>query len=83
MDGSKLFLTRLRCQTQRMSTKALPNGRPLYVVLEDDALISDFSIKSGRLLGRGAKKKHEVRLTVDITVKVLRVFGQNQCLLSG
>jgi hypothetical protein len=56
---------------------------PLYVVLEDDALITDFSIKSGRLLGRAAKKKHEVRLTVDITIKVLRVFGQNQCLIGG
>src|SRR5262249_25688134 len=33
-----------------------PTADPLYVVLEDDALISDFSIKSGRLLGRGTKK---------------------------
>jgi hypothetical protein len=60
-----------------------PTADPLYVVLEDDALISDFSIKSGRLLGRGAKKKHQVRLTVDVTVKVLRVFDQNQCLTGG
>ena len=60
-----------------------PIADPLYVVLEDDALISDFSIKSGRLLGRGAKRKHEVRLTVDITIKVLRVFDQNQCLIGG
>jgi hypothetical protein len=49
---------------------------PLYVVLEDDALISDFSIKSGRLLGRAAKKKH-------VTIKVLRVFPQNQGLIGG
>jgi hypothetical protein len=60
-----------------------PTDDPLYVVLEDDALISDFSVKSGRLLGRGAKKKHEVRLTVDITIKVLRVFPQNQILIGG
>jgi hypothetical protein len=62
---------------------AAPTADPLYVVLEDDSLISDFSVKSGRLLGRGEKKKHAVRLTVDITVKVLRVCDQNQCLMSG
>jgi hypothetical protein len=62
---------------------ARPTADPLYVAPEDDALISDFSIKSGSLLGRGAKKKHEVRLTIDITIKVLRVFPQNQCLTAG
>ncbi len=60
-----------------------PTEDPLYVVMEDDSLISDFSIKSGRLLGRGAKKKHHVRLTVDITIKVLRVFSSNQILIGG
>jgi hypothetical protein len=60
-----------------------PMADPLYVVLEDDSLISDVSIKSGRLLGRGEKKKHQVRLTVDVTIKVLRVFQQNQCLVGG
>lgn len=60
-----------------------PVEDPLYVVLEDDALITDFSVKSGRLLGRGVKKRHEVRLTIDITIKVLRVSEQNQCLIGG
>jgi hypothetical protein len=61
----------------------VPTADPLYVVLEDDALISDISIRSGRLLGRSAQKKHAVRLTVDITIKVLRVFEQNLCLVGG
>jgi hypothetical protein len=60
-----------------------PTADPLYVVMEDDALISEFSVKSGKLLGRGEKKKHAVRLTIDITIKVLRVFPQNQCLTGG
>jgi hypothetical protein len=60
-----------------------PTDDPLYVVLEDDSLISDFSVTSGRLLGRAAKKKREVRLTVDITIKVLRVFEHNQILIGG
>ncbi|MGC1779489.1 MAG: hypothetical protein WBB34_16250 [Xanthobacteraceae bacterium] len=60
-----------------------PTAEPLYVVLEDDALISDFSIRSGRLLGNRSKDKHRVRLTIDITIKVLRVFHANECLLGG
>jgi hypothetical protein len=61
----------------------LPSADPLYVVMEDDALISDLSIKSGRLLGNRTKDKHAVRLTIDITIKVLRVIRQNQTLLGG
>jgi hypothetical protein len=42
-----------------------PAANPLYVLLEDDALVCDLAIKSGKLLGRGETKKHEVRLTID------------------
>jgi hypothetical protein len=58
-----------------------PTADPLCVVVEDDALISDISIKTGRLLGNRTKNKHAVRLTIDVTVKVLRVFAQNQILI--
>jgi hypothetical protein len=60
-----------------------PTADPLCVVLEDDSLISDISVKSGRLLGNRTKDKHAVRLTIDVTIKVLRVFEQNQCLVGG
>ena len=60
----------------------VPIADPLYVLLEDDALISGFSVKTAKLLG-GAKHKHRVRLTIDVTVKVLRIFQQNQCLVGG
>jgi hypothetical protein len=60
-----------------------PTKDPLYVVLEDDALICDISVRSGRLLGNRTTDKHAVRLTIDITVKVLRVFEQNLCLFGG
>jgi hypothetical protein len=56
---------------------------PLFVVLEDDILVSDLSIKTGRLLGIQTRKPHTVRLTIDVTIKVLRVFDQNQCLMGG
>ena len=35
------------------------------------------------LLGNRSKDKHAVKLTTEITVKVLRVFEQNQCLIGG
>jgi hypothetical protein len=54
---------------------------PLYVLLEDDALINGFSVKSGKLLGVEKDRHHRVRLTIDVTVQVLRVREQNMCLL--
>jgi hypothetical protein len=58
-----------------------PTADPLYVALEDDALIYDVSIRTRRLLGERTKCKHSVRLTIDITIKVLRTFHANECLL--
>jgi hypothetical protein len=58
-----------------------PTADPLYCVLESDTLISDLSVKTGRLLGERTKKAHAVRLTIDVTVKVLRVRNENQCLI--
>jgi hypothetical protein len=60
-----------------------PTADPLYVLLEDDKLISDFSLKSGRLLGSRTKTPHAVRLQIDVTIKVLRVTEENQSLIGG
>jgi hypothetical protein len=54
---------------------------PLYCLMENDSLISDFSIKTSRLLGRREKKVHHVILIIDVTINVLQTFPQNQCLL--
>jgi hypothetical protein len=52
--------------------------------LEDDKMISDFSVHSGRLLGRQDEKhQHDVRIQADITIKVLRVFSANMGLIGG
>ncbi len=60
-----------------------PTADPLYCLLESDALISDLSVRTGRLLGERTKKVHAVRLTIEVTVKVLRVMHENQCLIGG
>jgi hypothetical protein len=56
---------------------------PLCVLLENDRLISDFALRSGVLLGKSEKDKYDVRIQADVTVKVLRVFEGNMCLVGG
>jgi hypothetical protein len=60
-----------------------PYAEPLCCLLEDDILISDFSIRTGRLLGNDEKARYDVRIQADITIKVLRVMDQNLCLVGG
>jgi len=60
-----------------------PRAQPLCVVLEDDKLISDISIRSGRLLGKENKDRYDVRIQADITIKVLRLFHANMALVGG
>lgn len=60
-----------------------PCADPLCCLLENDRWISDFSVRSGRLLGKDEKHKHDVRIQVDVTIKVLRVFHANMGLVGG
>jgi hypothetical protein len=60
-----------------------PCADPLCCLLENDKLISDFSIRTGRLLGMDEPHKYDVRIQADVTVKVLRVFHANECLIGG
>jgi hypothetical protein len=60
-----------------------PTANPLFCLLQSDSLISDLSVRTGRLLGERTKKPHCVRLTIDVTIKVLRVMNENQCLIGG
>lgn len=61
----------------------IPIDNPLCCLLDDDRYISDFSVRSGRLLGKDDKQHFDVRIQADITVKVLRVFHANMCLVGG
>jgi hypothetical protein len=60
-----------------------PCADPLCCLLENDNSISDFSVRSARLLGKDEKHKFDVRIQADVTVKVLRVFEGNMCLVGG
>jgi hypothetical protein len=72
---------RMPSKDEEEASRSVPTANPLQCLLESDALISDLSIKTGRLLGARAKKVHAVHLTIDVTVKVLRFSIHNQCLI--
>ena len=85
LDGRlKALFDALRMPNEAEERAGTPAADPCYCLLESDTLISDLSVKTGRLLGRDAdprKRPHLARLTIDVTVKVLRVMEQNQCLI--
>lgn len=58
----------------------LPND--LYCLLESDSLINDFSVRTARLLTRPGASASEVRLVIDVTVRVMQVRTYNMSLLS-
>ena len=60
-----------------------PCANPFCCLLQDDALISDFSVHSGRLLGKDDRHHFDARIQADVTVKVLRVFSANMGLVGG
>lgn len=60
-----------------------PCANPFCCLVEDDVLISDFSVRSGRLLGKDERHQFDVRIQADITIKVLRVFSANMGLIGG
>jgi hypothetical protein len=63
-----------------LSNGPLPS--PLYCLLESDSLISDFSIKTDRLLTAPNSSPLQVRLVIGVTIKVLKVRTYNIILLS-
>jgi hypothetical protein len=71
----------MSCHSSEWLFTHIPEADPLCCLLEDDKLISDFSIRTGRLLGKNQKQPHDVRIQADVTIKVLRVMDQNLCLV--
>ena len=72
---------RMPSKDEEAASGIVPTGNPLQCLMESDALITDLSIKTGRLLGARARKVHAVHLTIDVTIKVLRFSIFNQCLI--
>ena len=54
---------------------------PLYCLLEDDRLISGCAIETQRLLTKPNASKHEVRLVIEVDVRVSLARAYNQSFL--
>ena len=48
-----------------------PGEEPFYCLLQDDALITGFKVDTDRLLTKPGGNIHEVRLVIDVSVKVM------------
>ncbi len=59
--------------------QSLPH--PVHCLLEDDALTTDFAVRSGQLLTRPGGSDADVRLVIGVTVKVVHVRSYNMSLI--
>ena len=77
----KVFLDALTVPTPGQMDSGQPVSDPLYCLLEDDKLIADFAVRTDRLLTSPAGSSSEVRLVVDVVVKVAQVQTDNSGFL--
>ncbi|MGQ0533939.1 MAG: hypothetical protein ACT4OF_14800 [Caulobacteraceae bacterium] len=55
---------------------------PMNCLLEDDVLVTDIGVRTGRLLTGGNRNKNEVRLVIDVNVKATQVHTYNLAFAS-
>jgi hypothetical protein len=77
----KVLFDGLRVPSSDEMSGATPAGDPLYCLLEQDSLINDCDIRTDRLLSRPGSNDNEVRLIIEVTVKVMRVQPYNMAIL--
>jgi hypothetical protein len=56
---------------------------PVYCLLEDDGLIAGVNIETHRLLSRPNASKHEVRLVIEVDVRVTHPRAYNELFLGN
>lgn len=76
----KTLFDALRMPKRDEQDRNPPEEDHLFVLLQDDSLISDFSVRTDRLL-IGEPEKHRVNLIMDIRLNVLQVGPHNIALL--
>lgn len=60
-----------------------PSEDPFYCLLEEDSLITDFAVHSDRLLSRPGASDCEVRLVIEVVVKVTKAGMFNMPFWAG
>ena len=56
--------------------------QPSYCLLEDDALISTFTVRTDRLLVAPGQSEHRVLLVMEVKVSAERLTGENLAFLT-
>jgi hypothetical protein len=62
---------------------ARPSNDIIFCLLEDDALISGLNVQADRLLSRPGASKHEVRLIIEVEIRVFQARFYNHPFLGG
>jgi hypothetical protein len=57
------------------------DAEPFYCLLESDALITDFGVRTGRLLTNPNADSAEVRQIIDVTIRAIHVRSYNLPLI--
>jgi hypothetical protein len=68
-------------KADEMCFNSEPIDDPFCCLLEDDALITDFRVRTGQLFSGLSNSQCQVRLVVDVTVKVTHVRPYNLRLI--
>jgi hypothetical protein len=80
----KTLLDALRIPSeQEVAATKFPNGKPglLTALLEDDKLVTALNVRTGQLLNRPGAPESEVRLTIEVDIKVTHPRSYNQTFL--
>ena len=67
----KTLFDGLRMPTPSEMGNHRPGEEPFHCLLEDDALITGFQVDTDRLLTKPGGNIHEVRLVIDVSVRVM------------
>jgi hypothetical protein len=82
----KTLLDALRVPTSqelnRIQYDAIYPTQKMYCLLEDDALVTGLGVKTGQLLNRPGTSESEVRLIIDVDVRVTHPRAYNQVFLA-
>lgn len=79
----KVLFDGLRLPSEEDLKKEKPDAEPFYCLLEDDGLITSFSVNTDRLWSRPGSSEKEVRLIIGVTVRATRLTAYNMGFLGN
>lgn len=84
LDGRiKTLFDGLRMPSEAEMAIDRPHAEPFFCLLQDDALITEVSVRADRLLSRTDASRSEVRLIMDVVVKPSQIGIENQGFLGS